>query len=849
MLNQSMDILLAKWTEQCDETLTEAPSITLEERMKQLGRLLGPGGRRCVLSCLETHQPKLPGDDDDTAQFLKDVGQYIKRPAGKSSEDIELENLAEQNNSSIDEPSPKRGKPAEKSFKERCLEWYHKQPGVPQEPSASIMGLFTLEFKDLEATSSTVLNNFSMAAFENDSVAAAFVKFLKSLASEKKPITVSPERKAAFHVEYVDANNTVDDFIDYVDECHAEYKIHHWKYDTPCISLCQSSGYGKSRLLQQVSKQRTLLYVCVGDSDSSYPGPNWKARSFFFSNVDIKTNRQDHVERQLEHCVSWCLLQRNDLTTMNQFEQTPAAFWDEITKHDETKNDYKSLPLSKTLWIAFDEAQSLFRVPDVGGLSNLQILRRAIRRVSYKVGHRLFAILTDTKVTIPNVVSCKPVSSSYRPNPDENNGFHPYFLLLTQDAFKKSSQQSFTEDWSFANCGRPLWKALYQEPSKSGSKMISYAAQLLPQSRNCLINDELALLAIMICRTGVYLSPQSSTASDLLKYMATLVLSDNSHEYLLVTYLSDPVLTIASAKLWYDKEQKGLLASRGLPLLRRKLVQGAVVESKVGELVARLLLLIGMDNTSCLSNDKIINGYDGKWYKVSEFMERCFGIKGCLAGEAAYIGFSHFIPSVNEPTTYQELRDLLYRRGACCLPSGKTGADLLIPFWKKTQGEPLISYVVVKIENRNKQMIDEDVRSILSPSQCFSRKSEFLEPLTDVILIVLLVGLPCQEQSRPVPLVHEAYESQVDKDPQLCETHDRRKHWVYSLQGISPETFPFLEGQDTLRDELIGLAQGSLNFEQWMACDVKQNAPPSSPGMARRENHVRLIVSGKAKYL
>ena len=71
-------------------------------------------------------------------------------------------------------------------------------------------------------------------------------------------------------------------------------------------------------------------------------------------------------------------------------------------------------------------------------------------------------------------------------------------------------------------------------------------------------------------------------------------------------------------------------------------------------MVGRLLLLIGTDKAST-------NGsYDGKWYKVSDFLKFCFGINDCLAGEEAYMGFSHFIPFVKEPKSLEELRDLLY---------------------------------------------------------------------------------------------------------------------------------------------------------------------------------------------
>jgi len=134
-------------------------------------------------------------------------------------------------------------------------------------------------------------------------------------------------------------------------------------------------------------------------------------------------------------------------------------------------------------------------------------------------------------------------------------------------------------------------------------------SKLCKSSVSKVIYDELALLAIVICRMGLYLNPQSSsTASELVvNYMASLLLCHGPHEHFLVTYLSDPVLTIASAELcYYDREQKDLLVTRGLPILGKQLVHGAVLEGCIGESAGRLLLLLGMDR-ACESGN-----FDGK---------------------------------------------------------------------------------------------------------------------------------------------------------------------------------------------------------------------------------------------
>jgi hypothetical protein len=344
------------------------------------------------------------------------------------------------------------------------------------------------------------------------------------------------------------------------------------------------------------------------------------ARNFLFlKGSKNDETRQNNLEQGLERCVSWCL--QSDLTNTDQFGADPASFWAEVMAHEipiDFKNDKQD---ETTIWIAFDEARSLL-VEYGGRISDFRILRRALKEVSKRVGNCMFVILADTKSSIANFPPSKKIDASARPDApklDGTNLFHPYVLLLTHDALK-DSRVDFRDEWSFVNCGRPLWKSLYQNPSESSPEMLKYAADKLrgSQSADEDVVDELADLAIVLCRTGVYVSPQTSTASNLAaNYMATLLLSDCTHEHFLVTYLSDPVLAIASARLWY---QKDFLVRRGLPVLRQTLVHGAVVQGYLGELVGRFLLLLGMDKASKEGY------YDGKWYKVSEFMKHCFGI-------------------------------------------------------------------------------------------------------------------------------------------------------------------------------------------------------------------------------
>jgi hypothetical protein len=141
------------------------------------------------------------------------------------------------------------------------------------------MKLFRLELNVIKATTADFLD----LQFRNMTMTNEFVDFLEDEFPDDDdlPPGYSLPTTNGFVAEYVDPKHVVDDFIGYVDDCHAAYKRNSESYNAPYICLCQSSGYGKSRLLKQVSKKRKLLYVCVGDSPFSYPPPNEKARNFF----------------------------------------------------------------------------------------------------------------------------------------------------------------------------------------------------------------------------------------------------------------------------------------------------------------------------------------------------------------------------------------------------------------------------------------------------------------------------------------------------------------------------------------------------------------------------------------
>lgn len=205
------DTLLANWNDRCSDVPL---GISLEERMNRLGLLLGEEGRRFVVYSLSS---SFGNAGDATDAFMNDFRNYANEYLVPSNS-----NAKRAAHVLTAESAPKRTKPAELSFTDRCLEWYYKQPNIEAQPSQNVTFLFNCTLDIALATPKSVLDFF----FQSSAMTISFLEFLKSLSFEgevKAETLVLEETKAAFRAEYRDDNHAVDDFIDYVDECHAEY--------------------------------------------------------------------------------------------------------------------------------------------------------------------------------------------------------------------------------------------------------------------------------------------------------------------------------------------------------------------------------------------------------------------------------------------------------------------------------------------------------------------------------------------------------------------------------------------------------------------------------------------------
>ncbi|TMW56425.1 hypothetical protein Poli38472_006435 [Pythium oligandrum] len=160
-----------------------------------------------------------------------------------------------------------------------------------------------------------------------------------------------------------------------------------------------------------------------------------------------------------------------------------------------------------------------------------------------------------------------------------------------------------------------------------------------------------------------------------------------------------------------------LLEYRLLPELRKMLHQEALDTGEVGEIVARMVLLLAMDATGVVATgNEDERCYDGKFYSVATFLRTLSGdsedvriergemrdVETLLEPwESWKVGFSHFVKVSQEPTK-EALWAMLARRSACILPRNFKGINLLIPIFTPSDNsnEPAVSMIVIQVKNR-----------------------------------------------------------------------------------------------------------------------------------------------------
>lgn len=154
--------------------------------------------------------------------------------------------------------------------------------------------------------------------------------------------------------------------------------------------------------------------------------------------------------------------------------------------------------------------------------------------------------------------------------------------------------------------------------------MVSLAANKLllghPPGTGSYNEDTMFGVASMLCRLGVLPYSTSVLASQAVAdFMVILSYVNYEKEGFLSSYAIDPVLTLGAMKGWYGLDEA--LANYILPQLKTLMLDEALDTGGIGELVARIVLLLAIDKCVMGTKSNLKCKITGQFVSVLAFLE------------------------------------------------------------------------------------------------------------------------------------------------------------------------------------------------------------------------------------
>ncbi|KAE9005511.1 hypothetical protein PR003_g17166 [Phytophthora rubi] len=432
-----------------------------------------------------------------------------------------------------------------------------------------------------------------------------------------------------------------DEFQKYLARCCKLFRDNRSVYLAPYVAITQSSGFGKSRVLSElakkcasdVTKPMRLLYVCARDvaGSTGFPVATPELVKFLFE----RATESEIASRLLlafdYACKHWGTVQKEWLEVFSaEGDRVDEKLASKLKDWKPPTELHNQAPDSPVLVLVIDEARSLLAESDGYGVSYFRLLRRALNRANAdllekKLPGIIFGVVVDTNSQIHDFVPPSVLDPSSRADQVTRRLFPPFVLTQTMDVFFKEPIDGLS--FTYKNCvletnrekiremllsfGRPLWYKHYTNATGEvalntvlalgGGKLLNGSNPSELASYN---NKTLHGVAAVMCRLG--LRPQSGSpfASQLVaNFMAALHAVKYTYDAHISGYVSEPFLAFAATHMWYEEYPESL-TNHMLPQLRELMMQGIIDVGYVGEMVARLFLLLAMD-TAIMGDDEI----------------------------------------------------------------------------------------------------------------------------------------------------------------------------------------------------------------------------------------------------
>jgi len=554
---------------------------------------------------------------------------------------------------------------------------------------------------------------------------------------------------AAFECEFKNNLNYVEYFRDYITSCYNNSK------DTyiPYVSIVQSSGYGKSRLIKEYANQVYTLYLNLGIDRKCFPRTSACAKEFIVSFQKAK-DPDVWFNTFLAMAASLVVSKKNDNIDKSSFwkshlDDDGRSIWGPAIKaaNDMTKNSdelisirdspgYLELNFSDDndikILLCIDEGRKLIQeTNDNLKISLFRCWRRAIRKSKWRA-KGLFSVILDTTSRLTNFSPASGYDPTIKTLQEDKMLFKPFIYISTYNSLAYNLGDFHSQAFSM---GRTCWKAFRDEYIKevfdSDVSAEGYAwekvkllvkAKLQGGTNNPIDNEgkNLTSIAVLASFCSVDISPSVHFASNLVaSHLGTCLSISQDRTKILVCYPPEPLVTEAAYELLDDNM---------LYLIAQSFSQGVVEPGKRGEIVGELILILTRQKLCKRSiRDKKASFFTGE-IRLCTFLGDLFKNNTVLKGnhddhrffKDANISFTRFVTIRTIPT----LDDVKKGYKSCVafnLKRNQQGADFLIP----VKCNDKYTVWVIQIKNHNlpkcNSDITEDSTSKLEPNYVFSK--------------------------------------------------------------------------------------------------------------------------------
>lgn len=324
------------------------------------------------------------------------------------------------------------------------------------------------------------------------------------------------------------------DFKEHIEMVIATNQSQPAKYFGLYISMVQSSGYGKSRLLIECGRKKIFMvaYMCLRATDDSSGYPSRTPNIFEF----LKNHKNVDEMKRLIVCTYIVALEVRKNKSLSHLEgpdSSFAGFWELVMrKYDSRKSDqlkdllseYSKLQTKEDkLLIVFDEARALLDEKDETDVSLFRIIRRAQKELDSKF---VVLVFVDTLSKVSNFSPAQAFDNSARQREINLDLLPPYYEIQSYDSNVKQTNLTYVPDEvvKVFSRGRPMWGTLFVHKETKLPEVLIFACQKLactadienfkPKSQ---AKDSHGYAAAMCIRYGIYGVLDHFLASDLIK--------------------------------------------------------------------------------------------------------------------------------------------------------------------------------------------------------------------------------------------------------------------------------------------------------------------------------------------